>query len=108
MSANLAGKRHKDLGYFEPNDRGAYNLTATRDADGAATVHFGGCHDGRPNCLPVVDGWNYAVRLYRPRAEILDGTWTFPAITHLPSARSSPPRCPASCHDAARRGRASR
>jgi hypothetical protein len=23
-------------------------------------------------------GWNYTVRLYRPRAEILDGTWTFP------------------------------
>jgi hypothetical protein len=23
-------------------------------------------------------GWNYAVRLYRPREEILNGTWTFP------------------------------
>jgi hypothetical protein len=23
-------------------------------------------------------GWNYIVRLYRPRAEILDGRWTFP------------------------------
>ncbi len=23
-------------------------------------------------------GWNYTVRLYRPRAEILDGTWKFP------------------------------
>jgi hypothetical protein len=23
-------------------------------------------------------GWNYMVRLYRPRAKILDGTWTFP------------------------------
>ena len=26
-----------------------------------------------------VAGWNYIVRLYRPRAEILSGTWTFPA-----------------------------
>jgi hypothetical protein len=25
-----------------------------------------------------MEGWNYIVRLYRPRAEILDGTWTFP------------------------------
>jgi hypothetical protein len=23
-------------------------------------------------------GWNYTVRLYRPRPEILHGTWTFP------------------------------
>jgi len=23
-------------------------------------------------------GWNYTVRLYRPRKEILDGTWRFP------------------------------
>jgi hypothetical protein len=23
-------------------------------------------------------GWNYLVRLYRPRAEILTGTWKFP------------------------------
>jgi hypothetical protein len=25
-----------------------------------------------------VSGWNYMVRLYRPRAEILDGSWIFP------------------------------
>jgi hypothetical protein len=23
-------------------------------------------------------GWNYTVRLYRPREEILNSTWTFP------------------------------
>ena len=70
-------------GYFEPNDRGAYTvngLTATRDADGSVTVHFGGCADARPNCIPIMEGWNYTVRLYRPRAEVLDGTWTFPSI----------------------------
>jgi hypothetical protein len=68
-------------GYFEANDRNAYsvnNLTATPDRDGSITVHFGGCGDDRPNCLPITEGWNYAVRLYRPRPEILDGTWTFP------------------------------
>ncbi len=71
-------------GYFQPNDRGAYtvnNITAIPDHDGAITVRFGGCTDGRPNCLPIMDGWNYLIRLYRPRAEILNGTWTFPAIT---------------------------
>jgi hypothetical protein len=70
-------------GYFELNDRGGYsvnNLTAARDQDGSVTIHFGGCDDGRPNCLPVTDGWNYVVRLYRPRAEVLDGTWAFPTL----------------------------
>ena len=68
-------------GYFQPNDRNAYsvnNLTATPNQDGSITVHFGGCDDDRPNCLPIMDGWNYAVRLYRPRPEILNGSWTFP------------------------------
>jgi hypothetical protein len=27
-----------------------------------------------------MEGWNYLVRLYQPRAEILDGSWTFPSI----------------------------
>jgi hypothetical protein len=70
-------------GFFEPNDRAAYsvnNITATPDDDGSVTVHFGGCDDDRPNCIPIMDGWNYAVRMYRPRAEILDGSWTFPAV----------------------------
>jgi hypothetical protein len=69
-------------GYFEPNDRGAYSvnsITGTAAADGSITVHFGGCADDRSNCLPVMDGWNYTVRLYRPRPEVLDGSWTFPA-----------------------------
>src|SRR5689334_19797146 len=26
----------------------------------------------------ALDGWNYMVRLYRPRGEVLNGTWTFP------------------------------
>ncbi len=55
-------------GYFEPNDRDAYgvnNITATRNDDGSITVHFGG-DDDRPNLIPIMDGWNYTVRLYRP------------------------------------------
>jgi hypothetical protein len=26
-------------------------------------------------------GWNYLVRYYQPHPEILDGSWTFPAVT---------------------------
>jgi hypothetical protein len=41
-------------------------------------VQFGGCDGKIPNCLPIMKGWNYMVRLYRPHAEILDGMWKFP------------------------------
>jgi hypothetical protein len=70
-------------GFFEPNDRDAYsvnNITATPNDDGSVTIHFGGCDDDRPNCIPIMEGWNYGLRMYRPRAEILDGSWTFPGI----------------------------
>lgn len=75
-------------GYFHANDRDAYSvndITATKEPDGSVVVHFGGCHDDRPNCLPIMDGWNYLVRLYRPRAEILDGRWTFPSVQPISS-----------------------
>ncbi|WP_262297743.1 DUF1254 domain-containing protein [Microvirga sesbaniae] len=68
-------------GYFQPNPQKAYslnNLTATKAADGSVAVQFGGCDGKVPNCLPVVKGWNYTVRLYRPRAEVLNGSWKFP------------------------------
>ena len=70
-------------GYFQANDRNAYSLnsiTATPNDDGSITVHFGGCGDDRPNCLPIMDGWKYIVRLYQPHAEALDGSWRFPSI----------------------------
>lgn len=68
-------------GYFEKNANDAYtvnSLTGTKGPDGSIVIQFGGCDGKTPNCLPTVKGWNYTVRLYRPRAEILDGTWKFP------------------------------
>jgi hypothetical protein len=68
-------------GYFQRNEHNAYNLnnlTAKKNDDGSVTIQFGGCDEKAPNCLPIVKGWNYMVRLYRPRKEILDGTWKFP------------------------------
>jgi hypothetical protein len=72
---------YNDKGYFEPNPQNAYtlnNLTAKADADGSISIQFGGCDSKGENCLPTPPGWNYLVRLYRPRPEILNGTWTFP------------------------------
>jgi hypothetical protein len=68
-------------GYYEENPYKAYalnNITAKKDADGSVTVQFGGYDGKTQNCLPIMPGWNYLVRLYRPRAEILSGTWKFP------------------------------
>lgn len=68
-------------GYFEKNPYDAYslnNITATTSADGSVAVQFGGCDGKIPNCLPIMKGWNYTVRLYRPHAEILRGKWKFP------------------------------
>jgi hypothetical protein len=69
-------------GYIAPNDLGVYSLnsiSALASDDGTTTIQFGGCDGETRNCLPTPADWNYMVRLYRPRPEILDGTWTFPA-----------------------------
>jgi len=69
-------------GYFQKNERNAYsvnNVTGKPNKDGSFTVHFGG-DPKAPNYLHIMEGWNYIVRLYQPRKEILDGTWAFPAI----------------------------
>lgn len=68
-------------GYYEKNPQNTYalnNLTAKKNADGSVDIQFGGCDGQMANCLPTMAGWNYMVRLYRPRAELLEGRWTFP------------------------------
>ncbi|MCI0465479.1 MAG: DUF1254 domain-containing protein [Beijerinckiaceae bacterium] len=68
-------------GYYQLNNYGAYslnNITAKKSDDGSVAVQFGGCDGKIANCLPIMPGWNYLVRLYRPRSEILSGKWTFP------------------------------
>ncbi|HZZ22184.1 MAG TPA: DUF1254 domain-containing protein [Roseiarcus sp.] len=72
---------YDDKGYFVANPQNAYslnNLIAKPGEDGSFAVQFGGCDSKIPNCLPTLPGWNYLVRLYRPKPEILSGAWTFP------------------------------
>jgi hypothetical protein len=74
-------------GYFQKNSANAYslnNITAAKNADGAVRVQFGGCDGKVANCLPIMKGWNYTVRLYRPRTPAHDGTWKFPDATPAP------------------------
>jgi len=72
-------------GYFHKNDQNAYsinNVTAKKDADGSVTVQFGGCAGSVANYLPITEGWNYWVRLYRPRTEF--------STAHTSSPKRSP------------------
>jgi hypothetical protein len=68
-------------GYLKKNQYDAYSLnsiTAKKSPDGLVLIQFGGCDGKNQNCLPTMPGWNYMVRLYRPRDEILNGKWKFP------------------------------
>jgi hypothetical protein len=68
-------------GYLQPNPDNIYSVnsnTAKKGPDGSVTIRFGACGGNVPNCLPITPGWNYTVRLFLPRREILDGTWRFP------------------------------
>ena len=67
-------------GFLPVNEYDAYSfndVTAGKNEDGSITIHFGG-DPGQDNFIPIVPGWNYAVRQYRPRQPILDGSWVFP------------------------------
>ena len=73
---------YNPAGYMSQNDRGVVSVnsvTAAPNADGSVTVRFG---DGdEPNAIPTPEGWNYMVRLYRPRREAQSREWIFPSIT---------------------------
>ena len=71
---------YDDEGWIPANQYNAYsfnNVTAKKAKDGSVTIHFGG-DPKADNFLPIVPGWNYIVRMYKPGPEILNGTWTFP------------------------------
>jgi hypothetical protein len=78
-------------GFFEPNDLGSYSvnsITGVRNEDRSITVRFGDHPEQMPNIIPITEGWNYLVRLYRPREEILNGNWQFPTLDGQPSTES--------------------
>jgi hypothetical protein len=73
-------------GYFHENKENAYrlnNVTARKGEDGSIAIQFGDCDGKTPNCLRTMQGRNYIARLCRPRAEVLDGKWTFPQAQSL-------------------------
>ena len=72
-------------GYFEKNEYDAYSVNSVSgkpNADGSFTIHLGG-DNSSVNFLPISEGWNYVVRMYQPRKEVLDGSWTFPEVEKI-------------------------
>lgn len=79
---------YNEEGYFEKNEFESYGYsdqTAEKNPDGSISLHLGG-DPSSVNYIPLPDGWNYVVRLYRPRGEVLDGSWLFPAIERVGSS----------------------
>jgi hypothetical protein len=71
---------YNSKGFLEKNSLDAYsinNVTAEKNQDGSVTIHFGG-DPSNSNYLPITPGWNYIVRMYQPKKELLDGSWKFP------------------------------
>jgi hypothetical protein len=76
-------------GHFLSDEHAARTVNShggERDSDGTMRIQFGGCVQGRGNCLQIARGWCYVVRMYRPRAEILGGKWRFPEAELVRSA----------------------
>jgi hypothetical protein len=72
-------------GFIPENELGIYSynsVSAKPNEDGSVTIHFGGDEE-QINYLPIAKGWNYAIRMYEPGEEILDGSWTFPKIVPI-------------------------
>jgi len=73
-------------GFMYENPQAAYsvnNVTAHKDADGSVTIQFGGDPATAKNYLPITPGWNCLLRLYRPRAAVLNGTWKMPSLVEI-------------------------
>jgi hypothetical protein len=70
---------YNEKGYYEAPDNATSvnNVTGKRNPDGSMTIRFGG-DPKADNYLRIMPGWNYTVRMYRPRQEVLDGAWKFP------------------------------
>jgi hypothetical protein len=68
-------------GYFEANPYDSFginSLTARAGPDGTVTLNLSPEDDALSNHVYVMDGWNYALRLYKPHQSVLDRSWSPP------------------------------
>ena len=77
-------------GFMFPPGPNNYNSEFVGDKgkaeNGTTTIYFGGCEDearqvpSKANCLPIMEGWNYVLRVFRPTESLLNGDFTFPKL----------------------------
>ncbi len=69
-------------GYMKSDNNIVNSSTVKLSADGTFTVHYGSAEScGKVlNRVDVSDGWNYLMRVYRPGASVIDGTYKLPDI----------------------------
>ena len=68
-------------GYLEPNPYDSHNMnsvTSVTDSNGVVTLNLSSDGESLANHLYVMDGWNYALRLYKPQRSVIDKTWEPP------------------------------
>ncbi|MGA8330917.1 MAG: DUF1214 domain-containing protein [Mycobacterium sp.] len=83
---------YNSAGFYQPNIRNLYSvnsITGVPNSDGSITVRLMADvgEDAPPNCIVTPQGWNYLIRLYRPRAEFIDGMWTAPSLTPMSGSK---------------------
>jgi len=68
---------------FMKSDNNIVNSSNVKlNADGTFTVYFGAAETcGEvPNRLDTTEGWNFAMRIYRPGKSVLEGAYKLPAV----------------------------
>jgi hypothetical protein len=72
---------HNRDGFMEGNPYDADSINnVPAVADGSVGINLAPDGEGLTNHLYLMDGWNYAFRLGRPRPSVVDGTWSLPEI----------------------------
>ena len=62
---------------YEQGNNTLNNFTTIPNEDGTYTINFSN-DNSKINNLNIGKGWNYTIRMYEPREEILNGSWKFP------------------------------
>lgn len=62
---------------YEDGKNSLNNFTTIPNNDGTFTINFSN-DNNKINNLNIKNGWNYTIRMYEPREEILNGSWKFP------------------------------
>jgi hypothetical protein len=69
-------------GFMKSDDNIVNDRNVELNADGTFTVFFGSEQNcgARPNRVDITDGWNFLMRVYRPREKVLARAYKLPDV----------------------------